>query len=312
MGALDKIKQADEQQQTMEMLEALTSTLPAVERQLTTLTKTVADLIGFLKVMDEQQDKRLTRLTSQQSAPDSTHDDVEMKNRLSEIEKTLVNMSEVLSLSKTVKLPSGEDVASSDLSAYSMMLKVNTVSADLADAVRKRGTIRVDTDALTAHAVKVLDARLARAVDASLSRVETTVAGFEQRVASLGAERLAEVSAEVAGATVKAGELVRAANAAERRVDTLAARVTWTTAGRFALALVPLASVLVVVGGMTMGVAHALGIGPLLGWAWESFAAAEAWWCKALIAVGTLGGVAVFCVIIWWLAKKIKVEFGRW
>lgn len=45
----------------METLEALTSTVRAVEQQLTT---TVTDLTGFMTVMDEQQDTRLTRLTS--------------------------------------------------------------------------------------------------------------------------------------------------------------------------------------------------------------------------------------------------------
>lgn len=71
---------------------------------------------------------------------------------------------------------------------------------------------------------------------------------------------------------------MRAVGAAERRVEALAERVTWTAAGRLVLALLPLAAVLLVLGGFTMGVFHALSIGPLLGWAWDSFYAAELWW----------------------------------
>ena len=60
--------------------------------------------------------------------------------------------------------------------------------------------------------------------------------------------------------------------------------MTWTTSGRFCLALVPFAAALIILGGLTMGVFHALGFGPLLGWAWGSLTAASAWWAKTLIA----------------------------
>lgn len=39
------------------------------------------------------------------------------------------------------------------------------------------------------HAVKVLDARLAKAVEPSIVRVEKTLAGFERQAAELGAQR---------------------------------------------------------------------------------------------------------------------------
>lgn len=32
------------------------------------------------------------------------------------------------------------------------------------------------------------------------------------------------------------------------------------------------------------------------------------WWSKALIAVGTLGGIAAFAPVVWWAAKKINDE----
>lgn len=110
----------------------------------------------------------------------------------------------------------------------------------------------------------------------------------------------------------KAASVASAVRAAERRVDALAARVTWTTLGRLCLALVPLAAVLLVIGGLTMGAFHVLGIGPLLGWAWSSFAAAPEGWAKALIAAGALTGVAGFAWLTWFMARKLGGEYSRW
>ena len=57
--------------------------------------------------------------------------------------------------------------------------------------------------------------------------------------------------------------------------------ITWTAVGRFYLALLPLASVLLVVGGITINTVHALGIGPLLRWTCrgsaKSFVVGLAW-----------------------------------
>ncbi|SNU02297.1 hypothetical protein SAMN06298212_1319 [Ruaniaceae bacterium KH17] len=312
MGVLDQIKQADEQQQTTETLEALTSTVHAVEQQLTTLTKTVSDLTGFVKVMDEQQDTRLTRLTSQQREPVSTQSDDETRKRLSEIEKTLASMAETLSTSKTVKLPSGESVKQSDLSSYSMMQgirrQIETMSSsadDLAAAVNNRGRIVIDPEKLAAHAVRVLDARLAKTVDDRLGELEN-------RVASLGAAQAAEAAVRAERIIGEAEGVVRAVSAAGSRVEALSARVTWTAAGRLGLALLPLAVVMLVLGGLTLGAFHALGIGPLLGWAWDSFAAAGLWWQKLFIALGALGGIAGFGWLVWLGARKLADALRGW
>lgn len=95
-------------------------------------------------------------------------------------------------------------------------------------------------------------------------------------------------------------------------MEALQRRITWTVVGRLCLALLPLVAVLLVVAGLTMGAAHALGFGPLLGWAWDSFTAAITWWAKALIALGTLGGVAAFASLVWWGARRIGEEYGSW
>ena len=319
MGSLDKLKQADDQQQTTETLEVLTSTLPAVEQQLTKLTKAVANLTGFMKIMDEQQDTRLSRLTSQQPELRSTLHDDELKKRLIEIEKTLASMAETLSTSKAVRLPSGESVKQSELDSYSMMQRIENqlgtmsrASSDLADAVNARGRIVIDPGKLADHAVKVLDARLTRAVEPVVARVETVLGSFEERVSALGAQQLSVASQASEQTIVKAEAVVHAVRAAELRVEALTGRVTWVSAGRLGLALVPLAAVLLVVGGLTMGAWYALGLGPLLGWAWGSFAAAEAWWAKALIAISALGGMTGFGWVVWRLARKLGDEYARW
>lgn len=312
MGVLDQIKQADEQQQTTETLEALTSTVHAVEQHLVKLTKTVTDLASFVKVMDEVQTTRLDRLTSQLNEHASTQLDDETKKRLSEIEKTLASVAKTLSTTKTVRLPDGESVKQSDLTSYSMTLRIEqqlktmSSSADnLADAVKGRGRIVIDPDKLVAQAVRVLDARLIKAVDSRVSELE-------QRVASIGAEQAAEAAVRAERIISEAGGVVRAVSAAESRVEALSARVTWTAAGRLGLALLPLAVVMLVLGGLTLGAFHALGIGPLLGWAWDSFAAAELWWQKLFIALGALGGIAGFGWLIWLGARKLADAFRGW
>lgn len=54
------------------------------------------------------------------------------------------------------------------------------------------------------NAVKVLDQRLAKAVEPSVTRVEQTLTGFETKVADVGAQRVAKASQEVEKVTGKA------------------------------------------------------------------------------------------------------------
>ena len=321
MGLLDTMKQADEQQSTTETLEEWTSRLPAVEQQLSKLTKTVADLTAFVKVMDEQQEARLKRLsTSQQhEQPSRPQLDDETRSRIAEIEKTLASVASQLTSSEAVKLPDGSSVRRSDLDAHTMMTRIEKQlattaqsSAELAEAVKKRGNVRIDTAKLEQHAVKVLDARLAKAVEPSIVRVEKTLAAFELQVTEVGTQRTVAATQELERVVAKADEVVASVRAAERRLAALEGKVAWTAVGRMCLALLPLAAVLLVVGGLTVGAAHALGVSPLLGWAWTSFAETSVWWHKALIAAATLSGVALFARLIWWLAARLADDLRRW
>jgi len=321
MGLLDTIKEQDNRQQNSEMLERLTSTLPAVEQQLTKLTKSVADLTAFVRIMDEQQDTRLGNLSTLRppEPPSSLPLDDAAKNRLSEIEKTLAIIAKQLSSSEAVKLPEGSLVRRSDLDAHAMVLKIEkqlqtttSASNELTEAVRKRGVIRVDTTKLTQQAISALDARLAAAVDPSISRFEARLAEWETRSTLASVKQMADTSLEVERVVARAEDAVRAAGRAERRVDAMMVRITWTNVGRLCLALVPLAAVLLVVGGLAFGTLQALGVGPLLNWAWTAFELAEEWWAKALIAAGTIGGIALSGAVIWRLGLKLADQYRRW
>ena len=304
MNALDKLKE----QRASETSEALMSRLEDVEEQTRQLTNAVNKVSGFLKAMDEAQSaeiKRLSRSISQQhEQPSQTQLDDETKNRLSEIEKTLSAIAEQLSASGAVKLSDGSTVKRSDLDSYSMMKQLNsyltkTTSAldELKQVVGNGRTVRVDIDRLSAYTVDVLDQRLSQAVEAPIKRVESTLEGFEHRVASLGTERLSEVHRAVE-------ESLSELNEARRNIEAVERRVTFVGISRLALAVLPLFASLLLVGGLVWGLGSMVGIGPLFGWAWGSFMAASLWWQKALIAAATLGGAALF---IW-----VVLRVSRW
>ena len=304
MSALDKLKE----QRASETSEALMSRLEDVEEQTRQLTNAVNKVSGFLKAMDEAQSAEIKRLSrsilQQHEQPSQTQLDDETKNRLSEIEKTLSAIAEQLSASGAVKLSDGSTVKRSDLDSYSMMKQLNsdltkTTSAldELKQVVGNGRTVRVDIDRHSAYTVDVLDQRLSQAVEAPIKRVESTLEGFEHRVASLGTERLSEVHRAVE-------ESLSELNEARRNIEAVERRVTFVGISRLALAVLPLFASLLLVGGLVWGLGSMVGIGPLFGWAWGAFTAASLWWQKALIAAATLGGAALF---IW-----VVLRVSRW
>lgn len=310
MSALDKLK---EQQAASDMSAALTSRLEAVEEQTRELTNAVNKVSGFLKVMDEAQSAELKRLSGsisqQHEQPSPTQLDDETKNRLSEIEKTLAEIAKQLSASGAVKLSDGTEVKRSDLDAFTMMkdLKsqqdtMTTALADLKQVVGDGRTVRIDMNRLSEYAVRVLDERLAQAVEGPVQRVEHTLDEVEQRVAAIGTQKVSEAAQAVEMVTDKADELVASVGDAGRRLESIERRVTFVGISRLALAILPLFASLLLVGGLVWGLGNMFGIGPLFGWAWGAFTAASLWWQKALIALGTLGGAALFV----WLVLRVS------
>ena len=312
MSTLDKIMQ---EQQALEMLASLMSRLDAVEDQERELTKANNATSGFLKAMDEAHTaafKRLEGLISQQPEQRSqTQLDDETKNRLSEIEKTLSAVAKQLSASGLVKLSDGSEVSASELQAFAMMKQINEQTTTLTSAldelkktVGNGRTVRVDMSKLSEYAVGVLDERLSVAVEERVQRIESTLDGYEQRVADIGAQKVAETAQKVAEVSDKANKVFASLERNERRLEDLEGRIPWTTVGKVAIAVLPLFASLLLVGGLVWGFGSMVGIGPLFGWAWGAFTAASLWWQKALIAAATLGGAALF---IW-----VVLRVSRW
>lgn len=314
------LKTLQDQQSTTARSSPSTSLLDGIEQQLSALTKAVNDLSGYVKVMDEVHVSKLQALTSQRPEPPSTLplDDAVMR-RIAEIEKTLAAVASQLSASAAVKLPDGSSVRRSDLEAHSLVTRLEkqieamtSSSAELAEAVRKRGRVTIDTEKLQEHTIRVLDKRLARAVESPVVRVEASLAGLEGRVTALGEQRLRDAAKQAQEVLDKTDAVVASMRSAEERVRALESKVTWVTAGRVGLALLPLAATVLVLGGLTMGIAHALGFGPLLSWAWGAFGATELWWQKALIALATLGGVCGFGWVAWGVTGRVMDAYRRW
>lgn len=312
MSTLDKIMQ---EQQALEMLASLMSRLDAVEAQERELTKANNAMSGFIKAMDEAHTaafKRLEGLISQQPEQRSqTQLDDETKNRLSEIEKTLDAVAKQLSDKRVVKLSDGTSVPASDLQAFSMMKQIKagmTTMTSALDELKKivgnGRTVRVDMNQLSEYAVGVLDERLSVAVEERVQRIESTLDGYEQRVANIGTQKTTEAAQKVDTVIDKANKAVASLERNESRLEALEGRIPWTTVGKVAIAVLPLFASLLLVGGLVWGFGSMVGIGPLFGWAWGAFTAASLWWQKALIAAATLGGAALF---IW-----VVLRVSRW
>lgn len=115
--------------------------------------------------------------------------------------------------------------------------------------------------------------------------------GSVTKMATLGAERLSEVRRDVV-------TLMSEFNDARRQIKAIERRADFVGISRLALALLPLCTALILVGGLVWGFTSMVGIGPLFGWIWASFTAASLWWHKLLIALGGLGAAALFVWIV--------------
>lgn len=171
-------------------------------------------------------------------------------------------------------------------------------------------TVRVDMSKLSEYAVKVLDARLAEAVKEPVQRIESTLDGYEQRVANIGTQKTAEAAQKVDTVIDKANKAIASLERNESRLEALEGRIPWTAVGKVAIAVLPLFASLLLVGGLVWGVGSMFGIGPLFGWAWALFTTASLWWQKMLIAAATLGGASLF---IWavlrvsrWIYEQLR------
>ena len=291
--------------------------LSKIDETLRVLITTLTSQSERIKKIEEAQVSLMLVLTSKTSTSEAseadslTNDINAIKKTLNEQSETLSELGETVSDKRVLKLSDGSEVSASELQAHSMMKQIKekmtettTALGELKKTVGNGRTVRVDMSKLSEYAVGVLDERLSVAVEERVQRIESTLDGYEQRVADIGAQKVAETAQKVAEVSDKANKVFASLERNERHLESLEGRIPWTTVGKVAIAVLPLFASLLLVGGLVWGVMSMVGIGPLFGWAWASFAAASLWWQKALIAAATLGGAALF---IW-----VVLRVSRW
>ncbi|STY72990.1 Uncharacterised protein [Micrococcus luteus] len=288
-AALDRLKQqnaqsgSQQQLDSPETMEALTSILAAVEAQnarLDRLAEQQKKLAGFVKVMDEETTRRLERITASASTSSPSSDAsariASIESRLNEIASTLGEFAQSLN---------GES-----LNAASQSL--------VAEAQRNH--------AATASAIEGLKAQAA-----ANQKLVSQVGGAVQRIEKRTEERVVKAVEQVAGeasATI-AANLDASNERAERIIAATAkleARQLWSAAAAMCLALLP---VVVIVAGLWMGIA-----GLITGAQWALDVDGSVWlgigrWL--VIAAGlAAAGYGVFASVRW-VAGLVETWKGR-
>lgn len=314
----------------MEKMESSSMQRSQNSEQLSKIDETLRVLITTLtlqseriKKIEEAQASLMLVLTSKTSTSEDSRIDSlvsainEIKQKQSEQNKLLSVIGETVSDKRVLKLSDGSEVSNSELQAFSMMkqikselTKIITALDKLKKTVGNGRTVRVDMSKLSEYAVGVLDERLSVAVEERVQRIESTLDGYEQRVADIGAQKVAETAQKLAEVSDKANKVFASLERNERRLEDLEGRIPWTTVGKVAIAVLPLFTALILVGSLVWGFGSMVGLGPLFSWAWASFTAASLWWQKMLIALGTLGAAALF---VWavlrvsrWVHKELR------
>lgn len=301
--ALDRVQNSTPPSQTSEQLRK-------IEDLLLAMVESQASMRKRLTSAEQEMITRTNALkslmqTSEVSLPDSLTSDVnEMKKTLNKQSETLSAIGETVSDKRIVKQIDGSEVSASELQAHSMMKQL---SSDLTKTTSALGELTAQVKAkshVSLNAEKVAEVMSRRvtqhfdhAVQEPVDGLRSDLQGLREEMGALGSDKLSEVRTAVE-------ESLSELNEARRNVEAIERRVTFVGISRLALAVLPLFASLLLVGGLVWGVGNMFGIGPLFGWAWASFVAAEMWWAKALIAAATLGGAALFV----WLVLRVS----RW
>lgn len=183
------------------------------------------------------------------------------------------------------------------------MTTMTTTSEALAEEVHKKRSTKLDAEKVAEVMSQRVNEHFDDAVQKPVEALRSDLEGFREEMGTLGAERLSEARIEVE-------RMLREVNSARQHITELEHRVDFVGFLRLALALVPLCTALILVGGLVWGVGSMFGIGPLFGWIWASFTAASLWWHKLLIALGGLGAAALFVWIVLrvsqWVHKELR------
>lgn len=288
-AALDRLKQqnaqsgSQQQLDSPETMEALTSILAAVEAQnarLDRLAEQQKKLAGFVKVMDEETTRRLERITASASTSSPSSDAsariASIESRLNEIASTLGEFAQSLN---------GES-----LNAASQSL--------VAEAQRNHAATASAIEGLKAQAAA--NQKLVSQVGGAVQRIEKRT---EERVVKAVEQVAGEASATIAANLDASNERVERIIAATAKLE---ARQLWSAAAAMCLALLP---VVVVVAGLWMGIA-----GLITGAQWALDVDGSVWlgigrWL--VIAAGlAAAGYGVFASVRW-VAGLVETWKGR-
>ncbi|WP_375543739.1 hypothetical protein [Micrococcus lylae] len=288
-AALDRLKQqnaqsgSQQQLDSPETMEALTSILAAVEAQnarLDRLAEQQKKLAGFVKVMDEETTRRLERITASASTSSPSSDAsariASIESRLNEIASTLGEFAQSLN---------GESL--------------NAASESLvAEAQRNHAATASAIEGLKAQAAA--NQKLVSQVGGAVQRIEKRT---EERVVKAVEQVAREASATIAANLDASNERAERIIAATAKLE---ARQLWSAAAAMCLALLP---VVVVVAGLWMGIA-----GLITGAQWALDVDGSVWlgigrWL--VIAAGlAAAGYGVFASVRW-VAGLVETWKGR-
>ena len=287
----------------MDLAEAVRGLVTAMEKQ--------AQRLAHLEVAIEMLEKLVATATSTQ---DSTlHSELRLlASAQSEIGKTLSEIGRTVSDKRVVKLPSGESVSAAELSAHSLVSRLEkqiegmtSSSNDLSEAVRKSGQVVIDMARLEKHVAGLLDQRLQRAVEAAVARLEKALGG---RIDAVGAE--AREAGERAEAASK--QAARSIEASASRIEK-SRKVGWPEVGNLAAALLPLlVAVTLVLGLGRVLVVDVLGLPVVTAWLWGQVVDAGTWWSAGLWGLALLLVVGVTVAAITWGSKRLHGWYRGW
>lgn len=280
-------------------------------RVLVTAMEKQAERLGYLEAAIEELEKEMSTRAS--TADSSLHSELRsLASVQSEMSKTLSEIGKTVSDERVVKTSAGETVTASQLSAHSLVSrlekqieKATSSSADLAEAVRKRGQVVIDMARLEKHVAGLLDQRLQRAVEAPVARLEKALGG---RVDAVGA------------AAREAGERAEAASKhAARSIEASASRIEksrkvgWPEVGNLAAALLPLlVAVILVLGLGRVLVVDVLGLPVVTAWLWGQVSAASSWWAAGLWVLALVSVVGGMVALVAWASRRLYEWYQRW
>lgn len=310
MSVKDRIEQQEREQSLSEM-SALVEQLRN-ERQED--RRVLAQLIESQNSLTSMVEELSTSMNSGASsnAHDATLKLGGVKKRLTSLEEAVTALGASLASSETVQLADGSSLKKSDVEALALMEKtvamiggLRSEHARLMSEVASKAQPRIDYDKLVAGLANLLESKLGPQIVDSTQRVEEALSAHERRLDALGEKKVTEVKESLQEAT-------KGLETAERTAAQLKGALTWAGVGKVAVALLPVALVGLAVA-MLLGIGGQLfGVGPLFGWAWASFAAAEAWWLKLIIAVVTVSGALGVCWVVYRLGKKLAEVYRGW